>query len=148
MWELTHKEDWAPKSWCFQTVVLEKTLESPLDCREIKPVNSRVNQFWTFIESTRAAAEAPIPWPLDVKCWFIRKHPYAGKDWRQEEKGWQRIRWLDGVTNSTDMKLSKLWEMVKDRDSRHAAVHGIAKSWKQLRDWTTATTIDVTCIYA
>ena len=86
MWELDHKEGWAPKNWCFWTVVLEKTLESPLDCKEIKPVNSIGNQSWLFIGRTDAEAETPIPWPPDVKSSLIGKDPNAGKDWGQEEK--------------------------------------------------------------
>ena len=85
MWQLDHKEGWAPKSWSFWTVVLEKTLESPLDCMEIKPVNPKGNQSWIFIG--RTDAEVLIPWPPDAKSWFIRKYPDAGQDWRQEEKG-------------------------------------------------------------
>ena len=85
MWQLDHKEGWAPKSWSFWTVVLEKTLESPLDCKDIKPLNPKENQSWIFIG--RTDAEAPILWPPDAKSWFIRKDPDAGKDWRQEEKG-------------------------------------------------------------
>ena len=87
MWELDHKESWAPKNWCFWTVVLEKTLESPLNCKEIKPVNSKGNQSWIFIGRTDAEAEAPILWAPDVKGWLIRKDRDAGKDWRWEEKG-------------------------------------------------------------
>ena len=87
MWELDHKESWASKNWCFWTVVLEKTLESPLDCKEIKPVHPKGNQSRIFIGRTDAEAEAPILWPPDVKNWLIGKDPYAGKDWRREEKG-------------------------------------------------------------
>ena len=87
MWELDHKEGWALKNWCFWTVVLEKTLESPLDCKEIQPVNPKGNQPWIFIGRTDAETEAPLLWPPDVKTWFIRKDPDAGKDWGQEEKG-------------------------------------------------------------
>ena len=87
MWVLDHKEDWVPKNWCFLTVVLEKTLESPLDCKEIKPVNPRGNQSWIFIGRTDAEAETPKLWPPDVKSWFIWKDFDAGKDWRWEEKG-------------------------------------------------------------
>ena len=87
MWELNHKESWAPKNWCFWTVVLEKTLESPLDCKEIKPVHPKGNQSWIFIGRTDAKTEAPILWPPDVKNWLIEKDPNAGQDWRQEEKG-------------------------------------------------------------
>ena len=101
MWELDHKEGWALKSWCFQTLVVEKTLQSFLDCK-IKPVNPKGNQFWLFIGRTDAEAEAPILWPPDVKNWFTGKYPDAGKDWRREEKGmtedemvgWHH--WLDG----------------------------------------------------
>ena len=100
--ELDHKESWAPKNWCFWTVVLEKILESPLDCKEIKLVNPKGNQFWIFIGRTEAEAETPILWPPDVKSWLIWKDPDAGKDWGQEEKGttedetvgWHH--WLDG----------------------------------------------------
>ena len=94
MWELDHKESWAPKNWCFWTVVLEKTLESPLDCKEIQPVHLEGDQSWIFIR--RTDAEAPILWPPDVKNWLSGKDPEAGKDWRQEEKGMtedQMIGW-------------------------------------------------------
>ena len=87
MWELDHKEGWVLKNWCFQTVVLEKTLESPLDCKEIQPVNPKGNQSWMFIGRTDAEAEAPVLWPPDAKNWLSGKDPDAGKDWRQEEKG-------------------------------------------------------------
>ena len=87
MWELDCKEDWAPKNWCFRTVVLEKTLESPLDCNEIKPVNPKGNQPWIFTGRTDAEAEAPILWLPDANTCLIRKDPDAGEDWRQEEKG-------------------------------------------------------------
>ena len=86
MWELNHKESWVPKNWCFWTVVLEKTLESPLDCKEIKQVNPKGNQSWIFIGRTDAEVEAPILWPPDAKSQLIRKDPDAGKDWRQEDK--------------------------------------------------------------
>ena len=86
MWELDYKESWAPKNWCFRTVVLEKTWEFPLDCKEIQPVHSKGNQFWIFIGRTDAEAETLILWPPDTKNWFIWKDPDAGKDWRQKEK--------------------------------------------------------------
>ena len=102
MWELDHKESWVLENWCFWTVVLEKTLESPLDCKEIKPVNPKGDQSWMFIGRTYAEAETPILWPPDGKSWLIWKDPDAGKDWGQEEKGmtedemvgWHH--WLDG----------------------------------------------------
>ena len=102
MWELDHKENWTLKNWCFWTVVLEKTLESSLECKEIKPVNPKGNQSWIFTGRTDTEAEAPILWPHDVKNWLIGKDPDAGKDWGQEEKGttedemlgWHH--WLDG----------------------------------------------------
>ena len=87
MWELDYKESWAPKNWCFWTVVLEKTLQNPLDCQEIQPVHPKGNQSWIFIGRTEAEAETPILWPSDVKSWLIWRDPDAGKDWRQEEKG-------------------------------------------------------------
>ena len=87
MWELRYKEGWAPKNWCFRIAVLEKTHESPLDCKEIQPVHPKGDQPWIFIGRTDAEAETPVLWPLDPKNWLIGKDPNAGKDWRQEEKG-------------------------------------------------------------
>ena len=87
MWDLDHKESWAQKNWCFWTVVLEKTLESPLDCKEIQPVRFRGDQSWVLIGRTDVEAETPILWPPNVKSWLLWKDPDAGKDWRQEEKG-------------------------------------------------------------
>ena len=87
MWELDYKESWVPKNWCFWTVVLEKSLESPLDCKEIQPVHPKGNQSWIFIRRTDAEAETPILWLPDAKNWLIGKDPDAGKDWSQEEKG-------------------------------------------------------------
>ena len=133
----TKKENWALKNWCFQIVVLEKTLESPLDSKEIKPVHPKGNQPWIFIGRTDAEAEAPIVWPPDLKSWVTGKDPDAGKDWRQEEKGETEDELLGCIVDSMGMSLSKVQEIAKDREDWCAAVHGVTKSWTGLSDWTT-----------
>ena len=132
MWELDHNESWAPKNWCFWIVVLEKTLESPLDCKEIQPVHPKGNQPWIFIGRTDTEAETPILWPPDAKNWLIWKDPNAGKDQRWEEKGTTEDEMVGWAQWTWVWVNSRSWRWTE----RLAAVHGFEKSWIWLSNWT------------
>ena len=135
MWELNYKEIWVPKNWCFWTVVLENTLESPLDCKEIQPVHPKVNKSWIFIGRTDAEAETPILWPPDVKNWLNQKILWCWEwlevEWEGDDRGW------DGqMASPTGWSLSKLRELVMNREAWRAVVHGVTKSQTWLSNWT------------
>ena len=127
-----------PKNWYFLTVILEKTLESPLDCKEIQPVNPKGNQSWIFIGKTDAEAKTPILWPPDAKNWLISKDPDAGRDWGQEEKGTaedEMVGWHHRL-HEHEFEQAPGVGAIMDREAWHAAVHGVTKSRTQLSDWT------------
>ena len=141
MWNLDCEESWALKNWCFWTVVLEKTLESPLDYRKIQPVHSKGDQPWVFFGRTDAKAETPILWPPHGKSWLIGKDSDAGRDWRQEEKGTTEDE-MDGWHHRLDgYEFGWTLGVGDHRETWSAAIHGVAKSWTWLCDWTNQLTM-------
>ena len=136
MWELDCEEGWVPKNWCFWTVVLEKTLESPLDCKEIQPVYFEGDEPWGFLGRNDDKTETPVLWPPHVKSWLIGKDSDAGGIGGRRIRGRQRMRWLNGITASMNVSLSELQESVMDREAGHVVIHGVAKSRTRLSDWT------------
>ena len=140
MWELDHKESWALKNWCFWTVVVEKTLESPLNCKEIQPVHPKGNQSWIFIGRTDAEAETPIPWPPDAKNWLIWKDPDAGKDWRQEEKGMTEgeIGWHHQLNGHEWVRVNSgsWWWTVKPGMLQSMGSKRVRRDWTTELNWS------------
>ena len=136
MWELDYKESWAPKNWCLWTVVLEKTLESPLKCMEIQSVNPKGNKSWIFIGRTDAEAETSILWPPDVKKWLLGKDPDAVKDLRQEEKGTTEDKMVEWHHQLDGHEFEQAPGVGDEQGSWRAAVLGFTKSQSQLSNWT------------
>ena len=139
MWELDHKEGWAWNNWCFWTVVLEQTLESPLDWKEIQPVHPKGNLSWTFIGRTDAKLKLQYFGHMMQRTDSLEKILMLGKTEGRGRRGQQRKRWLDDITDLMDMSLGKLRDLVKDREAWHTRIHRVTKSWTQLSDWTELT---------
>ena len=136
MWELDYKESWVPKNWCFWTLMLEKTLESPLGCKQIRPVHPKEDQSWISIGRTDVEADTPVLQPPDVKNWLIWKDLDAGKHWRQEKRGLQRMRWLDDITDSMEMSLSRFRELVMANSGRPGMPWSMGL-WRVGHEWAT-----------
>ena len=132
MWELDCEEGWTTKNWCFWTVALEKTLGSPLDCKEIQPVHSEGDQPWDFFGRNDAKAETLVLWPPHAKSWLIGKDSDAGRDWGQKEKGTTEDEMAGWPMDSMDVSLSELWELVMNREAWRAVIHGV----QRVSDWT------------
>jgi len=148
MWELDHNEGLVSKNWCFWTVVLKKTLHSPLDCKEIHPVNPKPNQPWILIGGTDAKAEAPVHRPLGVKSQLIGKTMMLEKIEGKRRRKRQRMRWLDGIKDLMDMNLGKHPEMLRGREAQCAACNGVTKSWRWFSDWATTKRTSKWCVWS
>ena len=142
---LTTEESWAPKNWCFWTMVLEKTLESPLDCKEIQSVHPKGDQSWVFIGRTDAEAETPVLWPPHAKNWLTGKDPDAGRYWGQEEKGTTEDEMAGWHHQLNGHGFGRLRELVIDREAWCVAIHGVAKSQTGLSDWIELTELYTVC---
>ena len=133
---MDYKESWALRNWCFWIVLLEKTLESPVDCKEIQPVHPKGNQSWVFIVRTHAEAETLVFWHLMRRADSFEKTLMLGMIEGRRRRGQQRMKLLDGITDSMDMSLGKLWDLVMDRKVWHAVYQRVTKCWTRLSDWT------------